>query len=72
MGKKITIQTAGGRPTTLENCETVQDAYDALGLDGNYSAQLGPNAAQLTDEVPDYSFVSFSEKVKGGGIIRCN
>lgn len=65
MAKNITAQVLGGSPKVIE-AETVQDAFNALGLNGNYTATINGDAAEMSDGLDDYSFVSFAQAVKGG------
>jgi len=65
MAEKITGQVVGGAPKIVE-AGTVEDVYNALGLDGSYTATVNGEPASMGDELEDYAFVSFSEKVKGG------
>ena len=65
MAKKVTAVMVGGQTKVIE-ANTVQDAYDALGLTGSYTATINGDAADMDDELVDFYFVSFAEKVKGG------
>lgn len=65
MAKNITAQVLGGAPKVIE-AGTVQDAMNALGLTGNYSATVNGDAADMDTELNDYEFVSFAPAVKGG------
>ena len=69
MAKNITGQVVGGRPQTLAEAFTVQNVFDALGLDGTYTATVNGESAELSASIADFSFISFAEKVKGGA---CN
>lgn len=55
----------GGDPVRV-SADTVQDAKDALQLDGNYTALVNQENADLDDSLSDEDFVSFSPAVKGG------
>ena len=65
MAKNITAKVVGGEAEVVE-ANTVQDAFNALGLDGSYTATVNGQAADFSQSLSDYQFVSFSEKVKGG------
>jgi len=67
MSENITVQVIGGQPKVIQ-ADTVQEAYDALELDGNYTATVNGNPSDMDDDLNDYAFVSFSEKVKGGAL----
>lgn len=64
--KKITAQVLGGESQVLERCETVQDAFDELDLDGSYTATVNGEPVDMDYELSDYEFVCFSPAVKGG------
>jgi len=67
MATNVTIQVIGGSPKVLEDATTVQDAFDALALEGSsYTATINGEPAAMDDYLDDYAFVSFSESVKGG------
>ncbi len=65
MAKNITAQVLGGSPKVIE-AATVKEAFEALGLNGNYTATINGDAAEMDEELSDYSFVSFAQAVKGG------
>lgn len=65
MAKNITAQVVGGTPKVIE-AKTVQNAFDALELSGNYTATVNGNPAKLEDSLNDYEFVYFTVAVKGG------
>ncbi len=67
MAKNITVETLGGTPKII-NAETVRDAFNALGLSGNYTASVNGDAANMDDTLNDYEHVSFAQAVKGGRI----
>ena len=64
--KKITAQVIGGESQVLEDCDSVQEAYDELGLDGDYTASVNGEPADMDQELNEYEFVTFSSAVKGG------
>lgn len=66
MANKVTAQVIGGQPKTLDQCDTVQDALSSLGLEGNFTATVNGDPADLEDSLDDFSFVAFSAAVKGG------
>lgn len=65
MAQNVTISVVGGRAQTL-TLDTVQEAFEKLELDGSYSATINGETASMDDDLEDYSFVTFAEKVKGG------
>ena len=65
MANHVTCQVTGGTPKVIE-ADTVQEALDALGLSGKFTATVNGTGADLEDELNDYSFVTFAESVKGG------
>ena len=66
MGIKIRGQVVGGVEKAFEEADTVADVYTALELDGNYSASINGEPAEMNEELDDYAYVSFQEKIKGG------
>ena len=66
MAMNITGQTVGGQAKVFNDMDTVQDVMDALGLSGSYTATINGEPADLDESLEDFSFVSFSESVKGG------
>ena len=69
MAKNITAQALGGTAKVIE-ANTVKDAFDALGLSGNYTASINGDAASMDDELEEYNFVTFAQAVKGGNTSR--
>lgn len=67
MAKNITAQALGGSPKVIE-ASTVQDAFNQLGLSGNYTASINGETAAMDDFLCDYSFVTFAQAVKGGNL----
>jgi len=65
MAKNITAQVLGGSPKVIE-AETVRDAFDQLGLSGNYTAAINGETALMDSSLKDYQHVSFALSVKGG------
>lgn len=66
MAKKITAQAAGGKEQILDSACKVRDALAALKLEGNYTATVNGEPADMADDLRDYDFVAFTESVKGG------
>jgi hypothetical protein len=66
MATKVTGQLLGGAPKTFEDVHRVRDVYEKLGLSGNYTATVNGEPADMSTEIEDYTFVSFTEAVKGG------
>ncbi len=65
--KNITAQVLGGEPVVLDDAVTVEDALNALELeDGNYTATINGEPAEMEDELDDFSFVTFAAAVKAG------
>lgn len=64
--KKVTAQVLGGESQVLDCCSTVQDAFDDLELDGNYTATVNGEPVDFDYELSDYEFLCFSPAVKGG------
>lgn len=67
MAKNVTAQALGGQPKVVE-ASTVKEAFDALGLTGNYTASINGDTAEMSDELEEYSFVTFAQAVKGGAL----
>lgn len=65
MATNVTAKVVGGQAKTV-SANTVQDAYNALGLTGSYTASVNGESAEMSDTIGEYSFVDFAEKVKGG------
>lgn len=65
MAKNITVQALGGSPKVI-SADSVQDAFNALGLSGNYTASINGEPANMTDTLNDYEHVTFAQAVKGG------
>jgi len=64
--KNVTGQVIGGEECVFQGVRTVQNVFDNLGLEGNYTATVNGDPADMEDELDDFSFVSFSAAVKGG------
>lgn len=71
MAKNITAQALGGQAKTME-ASTVRDAFNQLGLSGNYTASINGNPASMDDDLNEYEFVTFAQAVKGGVILKRN
>lgn len=65
MASKVTGQVIGGQPKVFDGVDTVREVLELMGLADTYQATVNGDAASLDDELDDFSFVSFSEKVKG-------
>lgn len=69
MAKNIGM-TVMGRVDALfsedNSINTVQDAYDKLGLSGEYTATVGGDSAIMSKELEDGQFVVFAKATKGG------
>lgn len=63
---KVTAQVVGGQAQTFEGIDTVEQAKAKLGLDGNYSATVNGEPADMDEDLPDFAFVTFAKSVKGG------
>jgi hypothetical protein len=48
------------------DCETVGELKRAMGLTGNYSAQINGEPVDDSDELNEHDFVTFTQSVKGG------
>ena len=67
MAIKITAVVTGGQEKVLtEEVGTVRDALTVLGLSDKHTATINGEPADLDEELEDYNYVAFSEKVKGG------
>lgn len=66
MAKNVTAQVLGSQAKVLDHASSIADAKSQLGLDGNYTATVNGEPADMEDELEDYSFVSFTKSVKGG------
>lgn len=64
--KKVTAQVLGGEAQILDCVDTVQEAFEELGLEGSYTATVNGDPADMDQELSDYEYVSFSPAVKGG------
>jgi hypothetical protein len=69
MAKNIGM-TVMGRTSALfseqDEIQTVQDAYNKLGLSGSYTATVGGEPAEMSQELNDGEFVVFAKATKGG------
>lgn len=65
MAKNITAQALGGQAKVIE-ADTVSDAFNQLGLSGNYTASINGEPASMSDSLEEYNFVTFAQAVKGG------
>jgi hypothetical protein len=64
--KKVTAQVLGGEAQVLDCCKTVEDAFEELGLEGNYTATVNGEPVDMDYELSDFEYVSFAPAVKGG------
>lgn len=65
MANSVTVTQLGAQPKVLNNVSTVQDIIDQMELD-NPSIKVNGSTVNADYELPDFAFVSFGEKVKGG------
>ena len=56
----------GGTLQEYAGVNTVSDLASAMGLEGNYTAQVNGEPADFGDELKDTDFVTFTKAVKGG------
>ena len=63
---KVTAQVLGGAPKILEDVYTVQEALEALELEGNYVANVNGDTVDMDYELSDGEFLNFATAVKGG------
>lgn len=68
MAKNVIGIPAGGSKQVLDNVFTVQEAFTALKLEGNYTAAINGDPANMTDGLDDGDVVSFAQAVKGGQV----
>lgn len=67
MASNVTTQVLGSPAKVLEGeVRTIRDAFNELGLEGNYTATVNGEPADMDDALDSYSFVSFTKSVKGG------
>ena len=64
--KNVTAQVLGGEAQVLNGVNTVEEALQELGLEGNYTATVNGEPVDMDYELEDYEFISFSSAVKGG------
>lgn len=62
----IVAKVVGGDKQFLDDVDTVQDAFDQLQLEGNYTAMVNREPASFEDELDDDDFVTFTVAVKAG------
>jgi hypothetical protein len=58
-------KVVGGKVKEFD-VETVRELKEEMGLEGNYSAQINGEPADLSDDLNDHDFVTFTQSVKGG------
>ena len=67
MAKKITVSAFGGQDKTYDEVSSLQQLVKDLDLD-NPSIRVNGETASINDSLPDYAYVSFGTKVKGGQV----
>lgn len=65
MAKNIIAESLGGQPKIIE-AATVRDAFNALGLSGNYTASINGDSASMDSTLEERDHVTFAQAVKGG------
>lgn len=65
MAKKVTAQVTGGQTKTFDDVNSVDDVRLQLGISAEYTANVNGDPAEMSENVEDYAFVTFAEKVKG-------
>lgn len=68
MAKNVIGIPAGGSKQVLDGVNTVKDAFTALKLEGNYTAAINGDPADMDDSLDDGDVVSFAQAVKGGQV----
>lgn len=61
----VIASVLGGDPKRVQ-AETVEEAKNALGLSGNYTAAVNGDPAEMDDYLEDNVLVTFTQAVKGG------
>lgn len=68
--KNVTVVTLGQSPVTSDReVNTVAELAESLGLSDSLQVKINGQTASYDDEVTDYAFISFGEKIKGGSPI---
>lgn len=65
MAKGIAAQALGGDAINNLEINSVQDAYNKLGLSGNYTPTVNGRPAEMNQRLNDFEQVNFSPAVKG-------
>jgi hypothetical protein len=65
MAKKVTASVIGGREKTYDEVESIQDLIEEFDL-SNPSIKVNGQSVDEDYDLPDYAYVSFGTKVKGG------
>lgn len=65
MAKDVRGTIVGGQPRDFQTVETVAEVAAALGA-GDRIAMVNGVAAEHSMVLPDYAFVTFTDKKKGG------
>ena len=66
MANNVTATQLGGQAKVYNDVDTVQDIMDKLDISG-VSIKVNGETVDANHELSDYEFVTFGEKVKGGG-----
>lgn len=66
MAKNVTAAISGGKKRVFDEVDNLTELKDEMGLDGSYVITVNGETVNEDDDLPDYSFVTFGEKVKGG------
>lgn len=66
LAKSVIGLVSGGRPETFDEVQDVQEVYEQMGLNGNYTVTVNGKPATMDTVLTDYSQVKFTESVKGG------
>lgn len=62
---KVAAKVTGGRLNEYE-ADTVFDLKSEMGLDGNFTVLINGEPAEMSDDLEDHDFVTFTKSVKGG------
>lgn len=66
MAKNVTVQLLGGKANVVSNVDTVKEAIEAAGLEGNFTATINGEQASMGDDLKDFQYVNLAAAVKGG------
>lgn len=62
---KVTVTVLGGQPE-LKEATTVGELAELLGLPSTHSVLINGVDGSMDDDLADYDFVAFGNKVEGG------